>query len=232
MRMDSIPYERIVVQEGDLNSYARVRNAALAGFASHGVDATSIRAVARAAGVSAGLVQHHFPNKDALRDAVNAYVVAIATQAFSDLPDAGSPEEIQRELGDRVTAFVRDHPTALRYVARSVADGDEAATAIFDAFVAIARQQWERLALEGLLRDDADVEWSALHVVLLNLATVLLEPAINRHLPAGLRDAEQLERWNQASSALFKEGVYRPTLPAKGKTRSTQPSSEAATRRR
>jgi AcrR family transcriptional regulator len=209
MQENSIPYDRIAVREEDLNSYARVRNAALAGFARHGVDATSIRAVARAAGVSPGLVQHHFASKEALRDAVNSYVVAIATQAFSDLPDSGSPEDIQQELGDRVTAFVRDHPTALRYVARSVADGNAPATAIFDAFVAIARQQWERLARHGLLREDADIEWSALHVVLLNLATVLLELAINRHLPADLRDPEQLERWNQASSALFREGVYR-----------------------
>jgi AcrR family transcriptional regulator len=203
-----IPYERIAVQEGDLTAYARIRNGALAGFANDGFAATSIRSVARAAGVSAGLVQHHFPTKEALRDAVNEYVVAIATQAFSDLPDSGSPEETQQQLGDRVTAFVRDHPTALRYVTRSLADGDQAAIAIFDAFVAIAKTQWQRLAHQGLLRPDADLPWAALHVVVLNLATVLLEQAINRHLPAPLRDPEQLERWNQATTALFREGVY------------------------
>jgi AcrR family transcriptional regulator len=209
MQAQLIPYDRIAVHEKDLNTSARVRNAALAGFATNGVSATSIRSVARAAGVSAGLVQHHFPTKEALRNAVNEYVVAIATEAFSDLPDNGTPEEIQGELGDRITAFVRDHPTALRYVARAVADGDQAATDIFDAFVAIAKTQWERLARQGLLRDNADLAWSALHVVVLNLATVLLEHAINRHLPAALREPEELQRWNQATGDLFRQGVYK-----------------------
>ena len=218
MRAQLIPYDRIAVQEEDLNTYARVRNAALAGFASDGVAATSIRSVARAAGVSAGLVQHHFPTKEALRDAVNEYVVAIAGEAFTDLA-GGSPEEIQAELGDRITAFVRDHPTALRYVARAVADGDQAAMAIFDAFVAIAKTQWEHLARQGLLRHDADLPWSALHVVVLNLGTVLLEQAINRHLPAALRDAEQLQRWNQATSDLFRQGVYKSPAAARAARR-------------
>jgi AcrR family transcriptional regulator len=42
----------------DLSTYARIRNAALEGFATRGVAATSIRDVATAAGVSPGLVQH------------------------------------------------------------------------------------------------------------------------------------------------------------------------------
>jgi hypothetical protein len=114
-------------------------------------------------------------------------------------------------MGDRVTAFVREHSTALRYVARAVADRDEGALRIFDAFVAISAAQWERLAEHGLLRPDADLDWAALHVVVLNLATVLMRDAIERHLPAPFTDAGQLERWNQASNALFQQGVYGPT---------------------
>jgi hypothetical protein len=41
---------------------------------------------------------------------------------------------------------------------------------IFDAFVAITHRQWERLAEHGMLREDADITWAALHVVVLNLA--------------------------------------------------------------
>lgn len=197
------------MQEGDLSTEARIRNAALTRFADAGVAATSIRSVARTAGVSAGLVQHHFPTKDALRGAVNGYVVAIVTEAFRDLPDRGSPEEIQRELGYRVTAFVRDHTTALRYVARSVADGDNDAMELFDAFVAIARAQWQRLADQDRLRADADVTWAALHVVVLNLAIVIFEHAISRHIPAALHDPDQFERWNQAANALFGNGLYQ-----------------------
>jgi len=130
----------------DLTGLARIRNAALEGFARDGVPATSIRDVAKRAGVSPGLVQHYFPSKTALVDAVNAHVLELATDAFTDLSESTTPIEAQQELGDRVTAFVAEHPTALLYVARSTADRDDAALGIFDAFVAIAGAQWQRLA--------------------------------------------------------------------------------------
>ena len=62
----------------DLTGLARIRNAALEGFARDGVAATSIRDVAKRAGVSPGLVQHYFQSKAALVEAVNAHVLAIA----------------------------------------------------------------------------------------------------------------------------------------------------------
>src|SRR5580700_10556615 len=135
----------------DLTGLARIRNAALESFASDGVAATSIRDVAKRAGVSPGLVQHYFSTKVALVEAVNGHVVAIAMDAFSDLSQNSSPVQAQQELGDRVTAFVREHPMAVLYVARSTADGEEAALGIFDAFVAIAHDQWQRLADHDLL---------------------------------------------------------------------------------
>jgi AcrR family transcriptional regulator len=193
----------------DVTPYARIRNAALEGFAAKGVRATSVREVAAHAGVSPGLVQHHFATKGDLQAAVNEHVRSVAADFFTDLPDSGSPSEIQQELGDRVTAFVRDYPTLLLYVVRACADGDEGALQIFDAFVGIARAQWERLADAGLLRDDVDLAWVPLHVVVLNLGTVLLQQAIGRHLPGPFLAPEQLERWNTASNSLFQRGVYR-----------------------
>ncbi len=64
-----------------------------------------------------------------------------------------------------MTAIVRDHPIMLRYVARSIAEGEEAGLRLFDAFVGIADAQWRRLAEEELLREDADLLWAGLHVV-------------------------------------------------------------------
>jgi TetR/AcrR family transcriptional regulator, regulator of cefoperazone and chloramphenicol sensitivity len=199
----------VSTRPSDLTAYARIRDAALELFADRGVPATSIRDIAAAAGVSAGLVQHHFGTKAELRNTINDHVVAIAAEALGDLPADGDPTKIQQQMGDRVTAFVRDNSIALRYVARGVADHDEGALRIFDAFVAIARVQWERLDEHQLLRPDASLDWAALHVVVLNLATVLMREAIERHLAAPFTDPAELERWNQASNALFQHGLYR-----------------------
>src|SRR5437762_10750424 len=68
--------------DSDLTAAARIREAALRLFAEHGVSGASIRDVAKAAGVSPGLVQHHFRSKARLRRAVEESVVRRATEAF------------------------------------------------------------------------------------------------------------------------------------------------------
>ncbi|MGA9874797.1 MAG: TetR/AcrR family transcriptional regulator [Solirubrobacteraceae bacterium] len=193
----------------DLTALARIRNAALEGFATNGVAATSIRDVAKRAGVSPGLVQHHFQSKAALVQAVTEYVVEIATDALGDLPEDGSLIDAQQQLGDSVTAAVSEHPVALLYVARCAADGESAALEIFNAFVALVREHWQRLADQGLLRPDTDLTWTALQGVVLVLGTALFKDAIERYLPAPFFTPEQLERWNTANNALFRDGAYR-----------------------
>ena len=202
------------MREGDLTAVARIRNAALEGFARDGVAATSIRDVARAANVSPGLVQHHFKTKAELEQAVNEYVVEIATEAYTGFEQTTATAETAADdlvgaMGDRITEFVRDHPSALLYVVRSAARGEQAGLEIFDAFLAIVRSQVEWLAQDGILREDVDRLWASLHVVIWNLGTIMLEPAINRHLPAPVHDSDQLERWNRATTELFLHGVVR-----------------------
>ncbi len=199
----------MAISSSDLTAYARIRNAALEGFARNGAAATSIRDVARAAGVSPSLVQHHFSSKAALVGAINDYVVAIATEAFSQPLDPDSSCDVIEQLGDRITAFVAEHPVALLYVARAAADGEPAALEIFDALVGLARAQVQSLERRGLLHAGADIDWIALHMVVFNLGTVLFQDAINRRLPQPFFSPEQLQRWNEATTSLFRRGMSR-----------------------
>jgi AcrR family transcriptional regulator len=199
----------VSVPSSDLTGYARIRNAALEGFARDGVKATSIRAVARRAGVSAGLVQHHFPTKASLRAAVNAHVVALVGSSFADMPAAAPDANPFEELGGRVTRLVGEQPDALRYAARAIVEDDHAALDLFDSLVAIARAQWELLAGAGRLRPDLDFQWAALHTVVFNLGTVLFAKAIDRHLEHPFFTPAQLERWNVATTALMQRGAER-----------------------
>jgi len=190
-------------------SAERIRDAALEGFAMRGVKGTSVREIAAAAGVSPGLVQHHYPNKEALVAAVDEHVLGRAVARFSDLPDSGTALAIQEELARRMVEFVGAEPLLLRYVARSIIEGEEAALRIFDAFLAISDAQTQRLKEEGFLRPEADLMWTGLHVVIFNLATVLFETALDRRLPAPWQTPAMLERWSKATADLFRVGVYQ-----------------------
>jgi len=197
----------MLVQASDLTPAARIRNSALEGFAEKGVAATSIGDVAEAAGVSPGLVQHYFETKAGLRQAVNAYVLAIAQEAFGELLGAGPVADSFQEAGDRITSVVRNHRTAVLYLARSVAEHDEAALDLFDGFVDIALTQLRHLAETREVDPDIDFEWTALHIVTNIIGTVLFESAVNRHLPEPLFTSNGLARWNRATTELFQHGL-------------------------
>jgi AcrR family transcriptional regulator len=200
------------VADSDLTASARIRNAALQGFARNGVAGTTIRDVAKAAGVSPGLVQHHFKSKADLERAVNEHVLQIAVEASEGLEEettGATTEELFLAMGKRTAELVRDHRSALLYVIRSAANGEQAGLDIFDAFLALVNRHVERLAEEGMLRDDVDRLWLGLQIVILDLGTVLLEPAIDRHLPKPLLESEQLDRWRKACTELLRQGFVK-----------------------
>jgi AcrR family transcriptional regulator len=199
-----------MVATADLTSAARIRAAALEGFATRGVEATSIRAVAAAAGVSPGLVQHHYPSKDALRAAVHEHVLAVAAESLSDLPRDAQASEFADEVGRRITNVFRDSPLAFRYIARGIADGDPVVLELFDALVAMTGVVADEDIRDGRMRPDVDPIWARLHVLVYNLGVVLLEEAINRHLPDPLRTEVGLERWRQSATSMFRQGLYVP----------------------
>ena len=95
------------------------------------------------------------------------------------------------------------------YVARAVIDSEGAGSGIFDGFVALARDVIGRLAAEDELTGDIDLVWAPLYPVILNLGTVLFEPVISRHLPKSFYEPESLERWNRATTNLFRAGLLK-----------------------
>ena len=186
----------------------RIIDAALEGFARDGVAATSIRDVASAAGVSPGLIQHYFPSKAALRSAVDEHVKEVAREALGVHEFEG---DVIDDLAERLTALVAENFVALRYVARGVAEKDAAALSIFDTLTQLCRDQLAELQRRGMLRPDLDLDWAALHTVLINLGTVIMEPGVSRQLRKPFLTKRQVERWKVATTKLFVEGeISRP----------------------
>jgi AcrR family transcriptional regulator len=197
------------IDESELTAHARILRAALVSFARVGIAATTIRGVAVAAGVSPGLVQHHFRSKEGLRAAVDEFFLERASRAVTEAAGRGSPAEVAAGFGDRIADFIRSNPELVAYARRSFLEGDPSGLALFDALVELARSELRRLAAEGLLRSDLDHGWSALQIVLLSTAPVLLEAAVDRHLDQPFASEEGMRRWRDATSMLFSRGVYR-----------------------
>lgn len=107
----------------------KVLEAASVLFAEHGVDGTSIRDVARDAGVSLGLVHHYFGNKDALYQAAIAAMYAELDPLQRELDRALDDGGDLAALIDRVVRagyrFVCAHRPQIQLMMRTVVDTGE-----------------------------------------------------------------------------------------------------------
>src|ERR1700751_2258704 len=120
--MMSVQSEPDELDVGERSSTERIRTAALKSFATYGNSATSLRTVAAAAGVSVGLVQHHFANKAGLIKAVDDHVLALVIGATAP-PLAEPPADSIAEMGSRVTRMVAEQPDIVDYLGRALIDG-------------------------------------------------------------------------------------------------------------
>jgi len=156
----------------DLTARARIRNAALRLFAERGIERATIRDIARAAGVSGGLVRHHFGSKEQLRDACDAW--ALERGRWID--------EQVLEGDDAPHFFSAVHPEALlvtRYLTNSMLDGSAAAAAMFDRMVDLAERWLADHHPETMTTDPRAV--AAVYVAMLE-GPILLHDQVSRAL--------------------------------------------------
>jgi AcrR family transcriptional regulator len=196
--------DRVAAQE--LSTTERIRNAALRNIATHGVAATSLRAVASAAGVSLGLVQHHFATKAGLVKAVDDYVL---TQLLTPISQPISEPDSIGEMGDRITSLLSEQTDVSDYVARALIDGSPLGVTIFDALVGFGTARWNQRGERGESRPDIDLTWAVMNSMVLALGTIVLRPHIDRNLPESMTSPAQLKRWKTSTAMLLREGLFR-----------------------
>src|SRR5689334_20321593 len=141
---------------------ARILDAATQAFFGAGYDRTTIRAVAAAAGVDAGLVMHYFGSKQELYRRV---IDAAPVPEISGAPGQAA-EQILATLADRLT---RADGASLALL-RSMLTNPEAASA---ASAGIAR--YEAQIARAIPADDADLRAAIISAVTLGIT-------VSRHL--------------------------------------------------
>jgi len=127
---------------------ARILDAALAEFATHGFRVASTNAIAGAAGVAKGLVFHHFRSKE---DLFLAVFDAVLARMIDDLYAGAEP--LPADLFERLHAWAlrklraaqRD-PLGYRFIAVALTDAPEGLRARIDARLAALRaEHWPRM---------------------------------------------------------------------------------------
>lgn len=164
----------------DLTGRARIRESALRLYAAHGAEAVSLRAVARDAGATPGLVTHHFGSRAGLYRAVQDHVVEMFRQALEAVPTTGSARAVAAARTESLEQMLAERPDVTDLVRRellSPAPGDDyLATALVD----LAIEQTERLRAAGILPTEVPAHVQSVQTVVAQLGRMLISPAMER----------------------------------------------------
>ncbi len=161
----------------DLTAKARIRNAALELFAAHGPSAVSLRAVAAHAGVTVGLVQHHFTTKDGLRSAVEEQIVEYHAQAIAHVPDQGPPAEVAAARDASVREMLGRQPAVVDYLRRSFLD--PAGSDLLIRLTELGRSEVVRLRAAHLASTDRPESDQVIAMMVRQMGTLFLQPLVD-----------------------------------------------------
>ncbi|HIZ97313.1 MAG TPA: TetR/AcrR family transcriptional regulator [Candidatus Janibacter merdipullorum] len=162
------------------SSRERIRTAALALFAARGVAATSLREVARSAGVAPGLVGHYFGGKDGLQEAVEDFVVELFHDTLDTIPLEGSVTEVVAARDRAIHRMFTGHPHVVDYLRRVVVTPDPGDVRFVRKLVAEQITQTQLLRDHGIGSTRTPLNEQAVTVLVRQLGRWLLQPALGR----------------------------------------------------
>ncbi|OLT10903.1 hypothetical protein BJF79_25395 [Actinomadura sp. CNU-125] len=191
---------------GEPAARARIRDAALREFAERGVNGATIRGIARAAGVSPGLVQHHFRSKEALRRACDEYALEIlkSTKLEGLRGGMGNP-------GFTATALDALLPLQ-RYLARALVDGSPGAAALFDDVVAVSEEMLQGDTPGVSKPNTSDPHAYAAVLTGMTFGMIVIHEHMSRALGADMLGSEGYPRMGRAMLDIVTDDLLDPDL--------------------
>lgn len=174
----------------ELTARARILHAAVRRFATDGLHA-GLRTVAADAGVTAGLIIHHFGSRDGLLSACDKEVLALTRSSKTAVMTGGAGEMLTQ------MAQAEQYAPAVGYVLRRLQAGGPMAAQLVEDFVADSVSYLADGEKAGVIRPSRDPEARARLLTEMALGALLLQmPAQKEHL-----DVEELPRWMGEYSA-------------------------------
>lgn len=157
-------------------------------FAEKGFDGVTVRDISAAAGVSVGLINHHFGSKEGLREAVDSHFLSQFEEAVLARPI--DPRDAERRGAEALIEWteewidrhIGEWSVSTAYMRRALLEGSNWGANLFERFYQVTRTNVDRLDAEGRLRPDVDRLWLPLLIMYMELGTLLLEPYVERVL--------------------------------------------------
>jgi AcrR family transcriptional regulator len=178
----------------DLTTRARIRDAAISVFGEQGFG-TGVRAVATAAGVSPGLVNHHFGSKHGLREVCDAYVLDVIRTDKAEFLTSPSAAGMIAQLSE-----IDHYAPMVAYIIRSFQAGGQLAASLFEHLTDNAALYLEEGVVAGTLRPSLDPAARARYAALQGLGGILLFFQLKSDREGAIDYAKALREYSDATT--------------------------------
>jgi AcrR family transcriptional regulator len=176
----------------DLTGRARIRDAAIRRFGVDGFGA-SVRAIAADAGVSPGLVIHHFGSKDGLRAACDEHVLRMIREAETEAFTQRSPGELLAQL-----AVLDEFAPMVGYLVQALLAGGDLAATLLERMTKDAEVYLADAVAAGTMKPSRDPAARASFLVDVGIGAVLA--FVRRHPPVDGDYRTTLRRYAEANA--------------------------------
>lgn len=184
----------------DLTARARIRHAALREFGEKGYEGATIRSIAAAAGVSSGLLRHHFGSKQELRQACDDYLVKTMRDLNAQVQDNAKRGDVHYVSARIRLGQYQD------YITRALVEGG--AGELFDALVSMT-EEWLSSADEHRA-EPADVDAKSRATLITAMALAI--PLLRQHVSRGLGVDISTEQGDLRVAAILVDIYSNPLL--------------------
>lgn len=166
-------------RQQDLTAKARIRNAALELFAALGEEGTSMRRIAADAGVTVGLIVHHFGTKDRLREVVELHVVEQFAEAIASVPTDSAPRDVSLRRDRAVADMLAAQPLIVTYVRRAALGLNGPDSDLMRRLTQLAIDETARARATSLDTQPRSEAHTVIRTMTRQLGQLLLQPMID-----------------------------------------------------
>jgi AcrR family transcriptional regulator len=187
----------------DLTARARIRDAAIRRFGADGFG-VPVRAVASEAGVSPGLVIHHFGSKENLRAVCDDHVLRVIREAETEAFTQRAPADWLHQL-----AALDEYAPLVGYLVQALLAGGELAATLMQRMTEDAEKYLTEAVAAGTIRPSRNPAARAAWLVDVGIGAVL--SFVRRHPPVDGDYRSTLRAYAEAATLpaleLYTEGL-------------------------
>lgn len=195
----------------DRTARAIIRDEALRLFAERGAEAVTVRQIAASAGVSPGLVVHHFGSKEGLRDVVDQHVVEMFDGMLAEMTRPGAADIFDPAASGSLVEMVARHlppdSPLPAYLRRLLLDGGDAGARLFRRLFDVGQGTLGALAEAGMATPGRDPQVRAAFLLVNDLAVLLLRDHLTEVLGVDPLSEEGVARWAREMLAVYATGL-------------------------